>query len=64
MPIVETHLRSINQPKNLEYLSESLSITVLFSRFLGGLILEVRRGITVKEISKDAINEMIIGIPI
>ncbi len=61
--IVETHLRAMNQAKNTEYLSESLSIMVRFICLDLGLNFEVSKGITVSEISREAIKEIMIGIP-
>jgi len=61
--MVETHLRSMNQARNAEYLSESLSITVRFTCLDLGLNFEVSSGITVSEISRDEINEIMIGLP-
>ena len=61
--MLETHRRLMNQARNFAYTSENLSIRVRFT-FLGAGIFEVKRGITVSDIKREAIREIIIGIPI
>ncbi len=60
----DSFLRSKSQPNKAEYRTASLSINVFFLDSSGGLIFEASRGITVREIKRDASSEIIIAIPI
>jgi hypothetical protein len=60
----ESFLRSRSHPSRAEYFTESLSIRVSLVVSYGGVILEASRGITVREINKEAKSEIIIAIPI